>query len=83
MRLERHQMTQASPQGAGKHIRCSVMYEGMELKNLIFAYGVWNQSSPSKVIYVLCYCVFSSCSVFLTAMNSSKNRFVLSSHLCS
>lgn len=56
MRLERHQMTQASPQGAEKHILCALVYEGMDLKNLIFAYGVWNQSSPSKVMSCAIVC---------------------------
>lgn len=55
MRLKRYLVTQALPQGGGKHILCSLVDEGEKLKNLIFE---WNQSSPSEVKV----CVFSSCS---------------------
>lgn len=70
-------MTQAVPQGGGKHILCSLVYEGVKLKNLIFVYGKWNQSSPSKVISPASVCsLLVQEALFLGATNSSKNRFV-------
>ena len=39
MRLKRYLVTQAPPQGEGTHILCSLVYEGVKLKNLIFVCG--------------------------------------------
>lgn len=84
MRLERYLVTQALPQGGGKRILCSLVYEGVKLKNLIFVYGKWSQSSPSRVMSPASVCsLLVQEALFLGAMNSGKNMFVLSFHLCS